>query len=90
MPNTPRHTFGPFEALLARVQNDGNKRWASIEDEFIRAVELFDTDYSKGGRSTGWYAAKARYFNDLIVELLANVSEPELPTISHENGLYPD
>ena len=38
-------------------------------------VELFDSEYSLGNRTSGWYQAKARYFNDIIVALLSNASK---------------
>ncbi len=49
-------------------------KWAEIQSDFIRAVEEFDTEYRTGRRTMGWYQSKARYFNDIVVALLGNLS----------------
>ncbi len=67
-----KHTFASFDRLLERAAANPSLGWEDIEDEFLRATEAFDSEYSAGARSSGWYQAKARYFNDLIVVLLAN------------------
>jgi hypothetical protein len=75
-----KQEFDPFERLVADVLRLGTSRWSVIEDEFIRVVERFDTEYSSGDRSTGWYQAKARYFNDTVVSLLSNLSKRAIST----------
>ncbi len=70
-----KHEFPPFEELVDRVREDEIDRWTDVEGEFLQVVEQFDTEFSDGGRGTGWYQSKARYFNDLIVALLRNASK---------------
>jgi hypothetical protein len=70
----PKHEFAPFEALVNHVRQDRVERWLDIEDEFIRAVGLFDSEFARGCRNDGWYQSKTRYFNDLIAGLLGNIS----------------
>lgn len=69
-----KHEFAAFEILVARVREQCVGRWADVEDDFLRAVEQFDAEFAEGKRGTGWYQSKARYFNDLVVQLLVNVS----------------
>jgi len=69
-----KHEYGPFEALVAEVRNASIDRWQTVEKKFIDVVEAFDSEYAAGGRSSGWYQAKARYFNDIIVALISNAS----------------
>jgi hypothetical protein len=69
-----KHEFAPFEHLLERVRDEQIPKWSAVEEEFIHAVEKFDTEYALGSRKSGWYQAKARYFNDVIVDLLSNMS----------------
>lgn len=71
----PKHEFAPFETLVNHVRDNRVERWLDIEDEFIRVVGLFDTAFARGSNSGGWYQSKARYFNDLIVGLLGNISQ---------------
>lgn len=73
-------TFEPYQSLLDRIASDRISSWSVIEAEFIEATSAFDTEYKDGERSTGWYQAKARYFNDLIVELLSNASGKPMAT----------
>jgi hypothetical protein len=70
-----KHGFRPFDALVERVRDEAVDRWVSVEREFIEVVEHFDAEFAKGHRDPGWYQAKARYFNDIIVHLLANASQ---------------
>ena len=74
----PPEAFSPFEELLDRIRREGFMRWADVEEEFLRAVEAFDREYSRGGRTSGWYQSKARYFNDVIVDLLKNASRRDI------------
>lgn len=69
-----KHEFAAFETLVNEVRGAGTGDWASIEPEFIAIVEQFDAEYGQGIRDTGWYQAKARYFNDLVVALISNAS----------------
>lgn len=71
---TARHSFDHFESLTAKVRNEGIDRWQVVQDGFVTAVEAFDLEYAAGARESGWYQAKARYFNDLIVGVLSNLS----------------
>jgi hypothetical protein len=64
--------FAPFDSLRARVAREGIGSWALVEAEFLAAVEAFDTEYSQGARTTGWYQLKGKFFNDLIVDLVEN------------------
>ena len=57
---TIQHTFGPYEALINKLESDSVSSWSTIEDDFLAATSLFDTEYSKGEQSSGWYQAKAR------------------------------
>jgi hypothetical protein len=75
-----KHEFPPFEDLVEQVRRQRITRWSAIENDFIRAVERFDAEYSMGHRSTGWYQAKARYFNDFVVALLSNLSNKPIST----------
>ncbi|HYC54740.1 MAG TPA: hypothetical protein VEL28_07365 [Candidatus Binatia bacterium] len=70
-----KHVFEPFEALADLVDKEGLCRWTDVEPHFLKVVEQFDTEYSLGGHGTGWYQSKARYVNDLIVQLLQNLSK---------------
>ncbi len=74
------HTFAAYEDLLRRVNRDAIQLWSVIESEFIEATSAFDSEYRAGGRDQGWYKAKARYFNDLIVSLLSNATGKPMPT----------
>jgi hypothetical protein len=76
--NKPKHTYPAFEDLLRRVHDDRTNSWSEIAHAFLRIVEQFDREYGEGNRSTGWYQSKARYFNDLIVQLLSNQSSKEI------------
>jgi hypothetical protein len=69
-----KHVFAPFDRLCERVAKDRIEKWSEIQADFLRVVEKFDTVYATGERSAGWYKAKARYFNDLIIALLQNWS----------------
>jgi hypothetical protein len=64
----------PFDELLTLIREQRLTKWFAIQDDFLRVVERFDSEYRVGGRSMGWYQSKARYFNDVIVNLLANLS----------------
>ena len=71
--------FPAFDELVARVRSDSDvERWDQIQDEFLAAVSLFDTEYSKGRKNSGWYQKKAGYFNDLLVLLLENATGAKL------------
>lgn len=83
---SPKHTYQPFEELVARIRDQSVAVWNEIEPEFIECVERFDTEYSKGGRKSGWYQSKARYFNDLIVALLSNSIGREVSLRSKRNS----
>ena len=76
----PKHEFTPFEDLLDRIRTSRIAKWSSIQDAFIDVVQRFDAEYSAGHRAMGWYQAKARYFNDIIVALLANTSSKQILT----------
>lgn len=67
--------FDGFERLVARVREKGIFRWEAVEPDFLAVVGEFDAEYASGRRDAGWYKAKARYFNDLIVALLENASK---------------
>lgn len=69
-----RHVFTPFDRLSARITREGIERWANVENAFLRAVEKFDEEFAAEKRTPGWYKAKARYFNDLVILLLQNWS----------------
>ncbi|MCH9687377.1 MAG: hypothetical protein K0V04_38440 [Deltaproteobacteria bacterium] len=81
-----QHTFGAFEALANRVRTRRIRRWAAIESDFLRAVERFDTEYSRGKRDSGWYKSKARYFNEIALELVANASGKEIAGPVHRQS----
>jgi len=70
------HEFAPFEALVNHVRQDRVERWVDIEDEFIRLVGLFDTEFARGSGdgNDGWYQSKARCFSELLAGLLGNTS----------------
>ena len=74
------HEFGAYEDLLRRVNRDKVRAWSEIETEFVAATSAFDSEYRSGLRNTGWYKAKARYFNDLIVSLLSNAAGKPMAT----------
>ena len=76
----PTHTFAAFDVILDRIRGDGVSQWEDIQNEFLAAIGEFDTEYKAGKRGSGWYKAKARYFNDVIVELLANSSARPITT----------
>lgn len=78
--------FGPFERLLESTRQSRHKKWADVEASYISATELFDDEYSAGARSDGWYKAKARYFNDLIVLLLENYTGKAMSTRKKHNS----
>lgn len=85
MPPT-RHTFEPYERLLQRISAEAVTKWEDIELDFLEATSSFDGEYAAGGRDTGWYRSKARYFNDFIVELLANASGMQMSTRQKKNS----
>lgn len=66
--------FAPFEEVVNRLRRDRIKQWIDIEDDFVRSVGLFDTEFGRSCRDEGWYRLKARCFNKLIAGLLGNVS----------------
>lgn len=66
--------FAPFEAVVNRLRRDRIKQWIDIEDDFVRSVGLFDTEFGRSCRDEGWGRLKARCFNRLIAGLLGNVS----------------
>lgn len=70
----PGHLFQPFEDLVEELRTGSTSKWSEIQDDFTHVVERFDTEYRTGERSTGWYQSKARYFNNIIVALLSNLS----------------
>jgi len=70
----PKHTFDRLEALVERVRLERIDRWEAIQGDFVAAVEAFDLEYAAGSRESGWYQAKARYFNDLIVGVLSELA----------------
>lgn len=72
--------FEPYEALLERVVAEKIDRWSDLEPEFIEATSAFDTEFVSSSRSPGWYQSKARYFNDLIVAVLANTAGKPMAT----------
>lgn len=74
-----KHEFAPFEALVERVRDSLVTQWDEIEGEFVRVVETFDAKYAAAPKGdTGWYQSKARYFNDLIVGILGNLSSQQI------------
>jgi hypothetical protein len=75
-----QESFVPFEGILASVRKDRTTRWAEVEPAFVDCIELFDDEYMGGRRSSGWYQAKARYFNDVIVALLENLCGRSMTT----------
>jgi len=75
-----RESFVPFDELLSRVRKDRISRWAEIESTFLECVELFDDEFTGGRRSSGWYQAKARYFNDVVVALIENLCGKSMTT----------
>lgn len=80
-------TYRPFESLLAEVRREGVTRWSEIESAFLGVVSRFDGAYASGRRTGGWYRAKARYFNDLIVLLLSNRTGRALAARTHRRSL---
>lgn len=85
----PKHTYKPFDRLLARVAKEELSRWSSIEASFLRVVEKFDAEYASGNRSLGWYKSKARYFNDLVIALLENWSrKPVVGPVHRDSQLF--
>jgi hypothetical protein len=81
-----KHLFEGYERLLHRVRDDKSLGWEEVQGEFLRATEAFDLEYSLGERSSGWYQAKARYFNDLIVALLSNRSGKQIEVRQKRNS----
>lgn len=73
-------TFKPYEDLLAHMKTQQVLTWAEIQSDFLTVTSQFDTEYRKGAKTSGWYQAKARYFNDIIVTLLGNVSGKPMST----------
>ena len=76
----PKHDFAPFAELLEQLRRSRTAKWSSIQDAFIEVVERFDAEFGRARRATGWYQAMARYFNDVIVALLANASSKKIFT----------
>lgn len=70
----PKHLFEPFEELVDRIASGGAVKWSVVQDDFVRVVEKFDSEYRTGNRPQGWYQSKARYFNNIVVALLSNAS----------------
>ena len=62
--------YPPFENLIDDIRNGPFDGWPAVEPRFLTAVEEFDREYSKGGRTSGWYQSKARYFTDIVVALI--------------------
>jgi len=83
----PGHEFPEFEALLTWTISDGCCEWSLVESEFLRVVECFDAEYARGQRPSGWYQAKARYFNDLIVLLLTKISNRPIAKRVHKSSM---
>ncbi len=82
----PKHEFGPLEALVKKVRDEGIEKWSAIEDEFLQLVERFDSEFAAGGKESGWYQSKARYFNDIIVDLLSNASKKPIALRCKKNS----
>ena len=76
----PKHDFAPFAELLEQIRRSRTAKWSSIQDAFIEAVERFDAEFGRARWATGSYQAMARYFNDMIVALLANASSKKIFT----------
>lgn len=74
------HTFEPYELLLKGVVADRIGRWSDVEQQFVKATSAFDAEFVSGLRPKGWYQSKARYFNDLIVAVLANAAGKPMAT----------
>jgi len=79
-PMKAKHTFTPFEELLRGIRTGTQLGWSQVERPFLEVVEAFDFEYSSGNHAEGWYQAKARYFNDLVVDLLSNRSSKHIST----------
>lgn len=74
----PKSTFAPLEQLLLSVREEKLLVWSGIESRFLEAMTAFDERYATGAETTGWYQCKARYFNDLVVALLENLTGQKL------------
>jgi hypothetical protein len=81
------HVFPEFDALLARIASDGCYEWSVVEGDFLSVVESFDAEYMQGQRQSGWYQAKARYFNDIIVLLLTRLSSRPIAKRVHKSSV---
>lgn len=76
-PRTTPAQFEPFETLLRNIHDQRITSWAEIELDFLDATSAFDTLYATGKKDKGWYQAKARYFNDVLVALISSaVDQP--------------
>ena len=82
----PKHPYSPFDTFIADIRARNVARWSEVQAEFLRVVESFDTEYRAGNRDSGWYQAKARYFNDVIVTLLENLSGKPIATRKKKNS----
>jgi len=76
----PKHEFAPFAELIEQIRRSRTAKWSSIQDAFIEVVERFDAEFGRARRSTDWYQAMARFFNDTIVALLAHASSKRILT----------
>lgn len=86
-PKRPPHTFTPFSKSLALLHDRGAREWADVEGEFLEVVSEFDFVYGKGGKDSGWYQLKAKYFNDVVVTLVENATGQSLATRSKKQSV---
>lgn len=81
------YTYPAFDALVAHVRASRETRWSAIEDAFLAIVSEFDGLFVTGQMDIGNYKAKARYFNDLIAQLLTNSTGRVIATRAKRPGL---
>jgi hypothetical protein len=81
-----KHTFRDFDKLADWLEDKSVATWSEMESRFIKAVEKFDSEFAAGKQTTGWYKAKARYFNDFVIQLLQNWTELEVAGPVHRDS----
>lgn len=81
-----KHTFRDFDKLGAWIDSKSVARWSDLESRFIKAVESFDAEFASGRQDSGWYRAKARYFNDFVIQVLQNWSRMDVVGPVHRDS----
>lgn len=79
-----------FDDVLSNARrNTAIQRWDQVEPDVVGALSAFDTEYRNGKRTAGWYQRKAGFFNDLLIQLLANATQRDIGrSVKRKSALF--